>query len=123
MVRYSKMSLRHGLDKIGAGINLYVFAGIGVSYFKPKALDSFDGSERFVDNKNLSLSIPLGFGLKYPLNPTTNIGFELSGSFTTTDYIDGFVPESSDSKDLYYFSVIYVSYKIKSNRRRNKRRF
>ncbi|PLX19802.1 MAG: hypothetical protein C0597_04905, partial [Marinilabiliales bacterium] len=54
-----------------------------------------------------------------PLSTATYIGFEIGARFTTTDFIDGFSPEASNSKDLYYFSVISVSTKIKkkSNRR------
>lgn len=123
IVNYSTMSLRGGLNKLKGKINFYAFAGLGVSYFKPTAFDSFQGSERFVGDKNIALSIPLGLGLKYPIASTMYIGFELSGNFTTTDYLDGFSPESSNSKDLYYLSVIYVSYKIKNKQKRKRARF
>lgn len=113
VVQYSKMALRGGLERLNAAINVYAFAGLSVAYFKPKALDDFDGSERFVGNKNLGLTFPLGIGLKYPIGPTTFVGLEISGRFTTTDYIDGFKPEASKSNDLYYSTVIYVSHKIK----------
>ncbi|MCK5171433.1 MAG: hypothetical protein KAQ75_16255, partial [Bacteroidales bacterium] len=75
---------------------------------------------RFVDNKNLALVIPVGLGLKYPLTSTTQIGLELGGRYTTTDYIDGFSPyPSSEHRDIYYFTVINVSTKIKRKRRRS----
>ena len=119
VVSYKSMSLRGKLKKFNAGVNLYVFLGIGGAYFKPKALDGFSESDRFVENKNLGLVVPFGIGLKYPLTTKSYIGLEFGRRFSTSDYIDGFSPEASDAKDVYYFTVINVSYKIKkrSNRR------
>ena len=118
MVSYKSMSMRGKVKKFNRGINFYVFMGIGGAYFKPKAKDSFVGSSRFVDNKNLTFVFPIGLGLKYPLTSTTQIGLELGGRFTTTDFIDGFSPEASNSNDMYYFTVINVSTKIKRKKRR-----
>jgi hypothetical protein len=119
MVSYSSMSLRGKLRKVNAGINLYVFAGLGGAYFKPKSLEgsSYDG--RYNGNKHLSLVFPVGIGAKYPISTRAYVGLELGRRFVTSDYIDGFSPESGQKKDAYYFTVISVSYKIKkkSNRR------
>lgn len=123
MVTYNSMSMRGKLQKFNAGINLYVFMGVGGAYFIPKAKDDFSGSSRFVDNKNFTFVFPIGFGIKYPLTSITDIGFELGGRFTTTDFIDGFKPEKSVSNDMYYFTVINVSTKIKKIKRRTEMRF
>lgn len=123
MVTYRTMSMRGKLQKFNAGFNLYVFMGVGGAYFKPKAFDDFDGSSRFTENKNLTLVFPLGAGFKYPLTSTTYVGLELGAHFTTTDFIDGFKPDQSDSKDMYYFTVINVSTKIKKAKRRKELRF
>ncbi|MCB2194818.1 MAG: hypothetical protein KQH79_03105 [Bacteroidetes bacterium] len=118
-VSYKSMSLRGKLKKFNAGINLYVFLGVGGAYFKPKALDDFADSERFIEDKNMGLVVPFGVGLKYPLTSQSYIGLEFGRRFITSDYLDGFSPEASDAKDVYYFTVINVSYKIK---RKSKRR-
>ena len=123
MVSYNKMSMRGKVNKFNVGVNIYIFAGIGGAYFKPKAVDNLVNDSRFNDSKNLALVFPVGLGLKYPLTSTTYIGLELGGRFTTTDYIDGFSSESSTSKDLYYFTVINVSTKIKRSKRRPLMRF
>lgn len=119
VVSYKSMSLRGKLKKFNAGLNLYVFAGVGVAYFKPKALDDFSASSRYIDNKNLGLVVPFGVGLKYPISTKSYIGLEFGRRFITSDYVDGFSPELSNSRDVYYFTVISVSTKIKkkSNRR------
>ncbi|MDA3953084.1 MAG: DUF6089 family protein [Bacteroidales bacterium] len=123
MVSYSKMSMRGKVNKFNVGVNLYVFAGVGGAYFKPKALDNLTSDSRFDDSKNLSLVFPVGLGIKYPLSSTTYIGLELGGRLTTTDFIDGFNTETSTSKDVYYFTVINVSTKIKRLKQRPKMRF
>jgi len=122
MVKYW-INVRDGLRKFNASLNVYVFAGIGVSYFKPKALDSFVGSTRFVDDKNFAIVMPLGLGLKYPITPLNNIGIELGGRFTSSDYIDGFKPDASESNDIYYFALINVTHKIKPKARKTSVRF
>lgn len=112
MVSYSSMSLRGKLKKVNAGVNLYVFVGLGGAYFKSNPSEgSFDG--RYVGNKNMALVVPFGIGLKYPISPKSYIGLEFGRRFVTSDYIDGFSPEPSEHKDVYYFTVISVSYKIK----------
>lgn len=124
VVSYKSMSLRGKLKKFNAGVNLYVFLGVGGAYFKPKALDDFAESERFNQNKNMGLVVPFGIGLKYPLTSNSYIGLEFGRRFITSDYIDGFSPEASDAKDVYYFTVINVSYKIKKkSKRRTEYRF
>jgi len=119
VVSYKSMSMRGKLKKFNAGVNLYVFLGIGGSYFKPKALDSFSSSERYDGNKNLGLVVPFGLGLKYPISTKTYVGLEIGRRFISSDYLDGFSPEQSEARDVYYFTVINVTYKIKrkSNRK------
>ena len=118
LITYSTMALRSGLKRLNASINVYVFAGLGGSYFKPKAKEEFLGSERFNGGKNLALVFPVGLGAKYPLRSDLFIGMELTARLTTSDYIDGFSPDASNANDLYYLTTIYVSYKIKPKSRR-----
>ena len=123
MVTYKSMSMRGKLHKFNAGVNLYVFAGVGGAYFKPKALDSFAEDSRYVGNKNLALVVPFGIGIKYPISSISYIGIEFGRRFMTSDYVDGFSPEASGAKDVYYFTVINVSTKIKKKKRRSQYRF
>ncbi len=122
MVSYKIMSMRGKLQKFNAGINLYVFGGIGGAFFMTKAKDNFVDSDRF-ESKNLTLAFPLGFGLKYPLSSTTYIGLEMGARYTTSDFIDGFHPDMSEFNDVYYFTVINVSTKIKRTKKTREYRF
>ncbi len=80
----------------------YVFAGLAVYRFNPKAeLDDkwYELQPLGTEGQNLSgsdkssynltqISIPLGIGIKYALNDTWNIGIELGSRYTFTDYLD-----------------------------------
>lgn len=111
--RFSTRGVRDALYKFKASITAYGFVGLGGAVFFQKAKDDLITSGRFVDNKHLALAIPLGVGVKYPLTNRMFVGFEFGGRFTTSDYIDGFSPIASNSIDIYYLSVVNVSYKIK----------
>jgi len=113
VVSYKTMSMRGKLRRFNAGLNFYMFAGAGVAYFKPKAKDNLVNDSRFNDNKNFGLVVPFGLGVRYPITTKSSIGLEFGRRFITSDYVDGFTTEFSESKDVYYFTVISVSYKIK----------
>ncbi len=119
-MNYSSRGVRYGLQKFNSSINVYTFVGLGGMFFFTKAKDNLASSERFVDNKHIALGIPLGFGVRYPLNNRLFVGFEFGGRFTTTDYLDGFSPKVSNAVDMYYISVINISYKLKKRGFRNK---
>lgn len=49
------------------------------------------GSAQFPDRKeygSMAFVFPIGFGVKYNLTPRTNLTFEITHRFTTTDYLD-----------------------------------
>ncbi len=89
-------------------VNLYVFAGIEVFYMNPKA--QFDGKwyalRKFGTEgqglpggpkqySRVQLGIPLGIGIKYPINKEWSVGLEYCMRKTFTDYID-------DVSTVYY---------------------
>ena len=55
--------------------------------------------------------------LKYIIDSKWVLGFELGGRFTSTDFLDGFSPLTSNFNDVYYFTVLNLIYKIKTDRR------
>ena len=81
----------------------YLFGGIAVYKFNPKAKYEGEwialqplgtegqGLSQFPDRTPYNLtqiSIPFGFGVKYAINDTWNIGLEFGARKTLTDYID-----------------------------------
>jgi hypothetical protein len=81
----------------------YVTIGVGVFSYDPYAFLSGEkfflrplgtegqGSSLYPDRKqygSMAISIPFGAGIKYSLNESINIGFEVLYRFTNTDYLD-----------------------------------
>jgi hypothetical protein len=114
---YSVMALRDGLRTFNRKLNTYVFAGLGGIYFNPKPLADLEGDDRFTDDKNFSLIIPFGVGIKYPLNTQIHVGFELGGRWSATDYVDGLTTQYSEANDIYYFTLLNVILKIDTSNR------
>jgi hypothetical protein len=117
-LNFSLGNLRRGLRSASANLNTYVFAGLGAVFFDVKPLADLDGSNRFESNKSMSLVFPAGVGIKYPIARQLHLGLEIGGRFATSDYLDGFTSEFSNSTDIYYFSLLYVVYKINTSNRR-----
>jgi hypothetical protein len=122
-VNFSIGNLRRGLRSSKASLNTYVFAGIGGTFFNTKPLSDFDGSDRFDGGNNFSLVIPVGIGVKYPINSQIGIGFELGGRWSTSDYLDGFASKYSSHNDIYYFSLLNVVFKMDTKYRRKRFKF
>lgn len=93
----------------------YVFGGVGLFYFNPKAVYKGEwvelqplgtegqGSEQYPDREKYSLiqpSIPLGIGFKYNINHKLSIGIEFGHRFTFTDYIDD-VSKTYPEKEVF----------------------
>ncbi len=74
--------------------NPYLFAGIGLLYFNPRA--KYEGEwyplrrlqTEGVKYSPVTLVIPLGIGVRYRLNPMFNIVLEGGYRFAFTDYLD-----------------------------------
>ncbi len=79
----------------------YVFAGVALSHFNPKARyqgrwvelqplgTEGQGMPGFADKySRTTLAIPFGLGLKYALTDKINLGFEIGARPTFTDYLD-----------------------------------
>lgn len=85
------------LEKDKRALAPYLFAGLGFTFFKPKAYyngtwyelqplgTEGQGTERY---QYLQLSFPMGLGFRYGFSAKGNIGFEVGYRFTTTDYLD-----------------------------------
>lgn len=79
----------------------YIFAGVGVSFFNPKALYNGDWvalqplrtegqglAGRPDPYRRVTMSFPIGVGVKYLITKSWAISFEASLRYTLSDYID-----------------------------------
>jgi len=95
----------------------YLFVGIGGFYFNPKA--NYGGNWYNLHDlstegeglpggpkqyKRISISIPIGIGVRYKLNERWTVGFEYNFRKTFTDYID-------DVSSTYYDKGKLMQYK------------
>jgi hypothetical protein len=44
--------------------------------------------------------------------PDYNVGLELGGRYTFSDYLDGYTSQHSRSNDVYYFFNVTFTYKL-----------
>jgi len=92
----------------------YLFAGIGGFWYNPKA--KYNGNwEKLrpiqtenVSYNSMSISFPVGIGVKYAINKQWNIGLAVGLRYTLTDYIDDvsttYVDKSSEEQMVQYLS-------------------
>ncbi|HKK58197.1 MAG TPA: DUF6089 family protein [Salinivirga sp.] len=100
--RYRRSRRRGGFSLASLNLNTYVFTGVNVFWFNPqaKAQDGkwynlqpigTEGQGKIATREKynrLAISIPLGFGFKYPITQKISVGLEYGGRITFTDYID-----------------------------------
>ena len=93
-------------------LGLYVFTGAGTIFANPKP-EAENQDHIFEDDySKISLVVPYGLGMQYRFNKKWAASFEVGRRFILSDYLDGFSPESSDKKDIYYFALISVNYRF-----------
>ena len=69
-------------------------------------------------NKNITMNIPIGFGVKYKLKERLNIGFDWSMHFSMSDKLDGISDPYSiksgflKNKDSYCLTKVYLSFDL-----------
>jgi opacity protein-like surface antigen len=65
------------------------------------------------DNRNVTVALPIGGGLKFHLSEEFTLGLEFGNRFTNSDYADGISATANPkSKDWYMFGGMTLSYTI-----------
>ena len=59
--------------------------------------------------------IPVGIGVNLLFKPEYNLGVELGGRYSFSDYLEGYTSQYSSSNDVYYFLNVTFTYKITTN--------
>lgn len=101
-----------GMSQFNASVSVYVFSGLGGAFFKTTKKENLKNFD--FDFTPVALVIPIGIGVKYGLNSSWSIGFELGRRYSTTDYIDAYTSDYSETNDVYSFGVFTMLYKIKT---------
>lgn len=99
-------------DSFIARIDAFVYTGLGSAVYKVKPNDKL--AAVIEKDSGAALAIPLGFGANYLLSPNSLIGFDLGLRYTSSDYIDGYTSQYSNSNDVYYFMTFVFTKKLKT---------
>jgi hypothetical protein len=102
-----------GLIGLIKSLDFYVFAGVGGVGYTVKGNSKFENAG--VHSGGFSAVIPAGIGGTLIYSPNFNFGFEFSGRYSFSDYLDGYdPPQYSTSNDVYYFFNFTITYKLKT---------
>ena len=69
-------------------------------------------------NKDFTMNIPIGFGIKYKIKPRLNVGLDWTMRFTLSDKLDGIEDPyriksgGLKNKDSYSWTMFYISYDL-----------
>jgi hypothetical protein len=100
-----------GLKKLN--FESYLFGGVGLVFFNPKG--KYNGKwyalqplgtegQGLIPGKNkykrYTLSVPVGFGIRYPINREMVVGFEYGLRYTLTDYMDDVSTDYYDKEKI-----------------------
>lgn len=105
---------RKGLLRNYATFSAYVFGGVsGVFYFvKPNERLKLVQELRGIDHGIFTVVLPLGAGVKLGIGNHFDIGLEIGGRYSFSDYLEGYTSQFSNSNDIYYLTHINVIYRI-----------
>jgi hypothetical protein len=107
---------RRGMLNNYSKIGLYGFAGLGGLLFKPGLNGQIDPKyETKKTSLGYTMVLPVGIGVKLIYNNKYAFGFELGGRYVLSDYVDGLSTQYSHHKDVYYFGVFNLVYRIKTS--------
>ncbi len=97
-----------------SSLDIYAFGGFGGLIYNVKGNDEL--IEYGLEEGGFTTVIPAGIGINMLIMPEYNIGLELGGRYTFSDYIDGYTSQYSRSNDVYYFFNVTFTYKLLTGR-------
>jgi OmpA-OmpF porin, OOP family len=116
-LRSTAMFDRRGMINNYSTLGAYVFAGVGGAVYWSKLDIERRSYDIYKEGPALTLSLPIGIGLKYILSDKWLLGWELGYRHTISDYLDGIETPWSNNPDVYWISSLNLSYRIPTSRR------
>lgn len=104
---------RTGLRRIISFLDFYALTGFGGAVYSVEGNDKL--TSKGMKKGGFTPVIPVGFGSTLVYSPYFNIGVELAGRYSFSDYLDGYSSQYSSSNDVYYFLNFTFTYKMKTN--------
>ncbi len=116
-LKSSAMFDRRGMVNNYSTLGAYVFAGIGATAFWSNLEIEERDYDVYKPGPSVTLSLPIGLGLKYILSDHWMLGWELGYRHTISDFLDGIQTPWSNNTDVYWISSLNLSYRIPTSRR------
>lgn len=104
-----------GFRRLINSLDVYAFSGFGGASYSVKGNDRLENVG--IIESGFSPIIPVGVGANLIFSPDINLGLELAGRYSFTDYLDGYTSQYSSSNDVYYFLTFTLTYKMKTNQK------
>ncbi len=98
-------------------LEIFGYLGAGIFYHNPQLTVPPDTEMPDDEYSLIQPAIPMGIGIRYPINENFVIGFDIGHRMTFTDYIDGFTRPASDYDDSYFLGSLRISYFFSSHGR------
>jgi hypothetical protein len=96
-----------------SSLEFYLFTGVGGLLFNVNRNAKLAAVG--MTNNGFTEVIPVGLGVNLLFNPEYNLGVEIGGRYSFSDYLDAYTSQHSSSNDVYYFLNVTFTYKIKTN--------
>jgi hypothetical protein len=104
---------RISTKNIFSSLEFYTFTGIGGLSYNVKGNDKLIAAGQ--KSSGFTAIIPVGVGVNLLFQPQYNLGIEIGGRYSFSDYIEGYTSQYSSSNDVYYFLNVTFTYKIRTN--------
>jgi hypothetical protein len=104
---------RSSKGNLFSALEFYTFLGVGGVGFNVRKNAALEAAG--MQSRGFAPVIPIGAGATLLFTPKINLGLELGGRKTFTDYLDGYTSQHSASNDVYYFLNVMFTYKIRTN--------
>ena len=104
---------RNGGGSLFSTLEFYFFTGAGGLMYNVKENDKLAAMGQ--KKGGFTAVIPVGLGVNLLFKPEFNLGLELGGRYSFSDYLDGYTSQHSRSNDVYYFLNVTFTYKLRTN--------
>lgn len=109
-----------GIKRLIQVMDFYAFAGIGGLNYSINRSQNIEMQD--YKDGGFTAVIPAGFGMSVLYSKDINLGMEIGGRYSFSDYLEGYSSQYSSSKDVYYFLNFCFTYKLKTSTKRAFRR-
>jgi len=103
---------RASTKSIFGSMEFYTFTGIGGLSYNVKGNDKLVAAGQ--KDSGFTAVIPVGVGVNLLFKPEYNLGVEIGGRYSFSDYLEGYTSQYSSSNDVYYFLTVTFTYKIRT---------